>query len=641
MSDRKIFRELVDLDEAIRRLYSHFKPKPIGVEYVSLENALGRVVAENIFSKTLVPPFDKSIVDGYAVRSEDTFAAGETNPVRLRIVERVRTGHQPTKFVNSGEAIEVDTGGVIPGGADAVVPVEFCEEENDYVLIYKRVFPGQNIMFAGSDIGLGELVVSAGTLLSSREIGLLAAVGLDKVPVFKKPKVAIFSIGDELVPPGKTLDRAKIYDVNSYLLYSAVIENGGDPIFLGIARDDAEDVVEKIRKGLDIADIVISSGSTSAGVSDLVYQVINKFGGPGIIVHGIKIRPGKPTVIAVIENKPYIGLPGNPTSALNVFNLIIAPLIRRIAGLSMRSELEKVKAISGTRIVGEVGRMIIQPVSLIRRGDRIIAEPILTGSGAITTLGKADGFIVIDPRQSYVEESEEILVTPISKQIQPSDIVFAGTYSPLVDSVIGDLAETHGYLVKKIKTNCVGGVRKLLSGEVDIVGAAIIDPRSGEYNRFLIKEYGLGDVAEFLEGFERKIGFVVPKGNPKGVRGFKDLLRKDILVVNQVKNSEGWAYMEYLVLKLAEEEGEDPETIKKRIRGYNFLVKDYYSAIAAVVNNRADLAVAPESLVLKDFLDFIPLGVEKYDFIVRKDSIEREAVKKFFETINLKKKTME
>ena len=345
------------------------------------------------------------------------------------------------------------------------------------------------------------------------------------------------------------------------------------------------------------------------------------------------MRPGKPTVIAILEDKPYIGLPGNPTSAINVFNLIVAPLIRKLSGLSYEKSLPKIVGVSKVKIMGEVGRMVIQPVSFIKVKNQLFIHPILSGSGAITTLGKADGFIVIDSKVGFIDENERVEVTLLSEGIKPAGIVFVGTYSSKVDKVIGEIVLEKGFIVKKLKSNCFGGVRNLINGEADILGMAVVDPETGEYNQFLVREFRLDDVAEIISGYERRIGFVVQKGNPKSIKDLEDLTRGDVYIVNQVKNSEGRVYLEYLIKKLSEELSRDADEVKNNINGYDFLVKDYYAAIAAVVNNRADLAIAPEELVPKKLADFVPIGVEKYDLAVRRDRLEKDEVKEFIKKV--------
>ena len=376
---RKIFRELVSIEEAKKRLFSKIKIER-KIEEVPLIDAYGRILAEDCYSSIDVPPFDRATMDGYAVKAEDTFGAEEDKPIALKVIGKVEAGEVPSVEVRQGTAVEISTGAVIPKGANAVVMVEYTSRENDTVYIYKPVPPGANIMSAGSDVMAGELLVRKGTRLTAREIGVLASAGFKSVKVVKKPVVAVISTGNELVSPGEKLGFGKIYDVNAYTISSGVIENGGIPIFLGIARDNAEEIRSKIAEGLNVADMVILSGGTSAGVGDMIYKIVGEFG--EVIVHGIAVKPGKPTVISVADGKPIFGLPGYPTSALMIFEIFVAPLIRRMAGISEESR-RVVRAKVPMKIFSAMGRREFLPVNLVEGKEGLIAYPFTEYSGAI------------------------------------------------------------------------------------------------------------------------------------------------------------------------------------------------------------------------------------------------------------------
>ncbi|TLM98691.1 molybdopterin biosynthesis protein, partial [bacterium] len=317
---RRVFRELASIEEAKARLAEHFRPKPGGVEVLPLAKALGRVLSRDIEAGMDVPPFDRASMDGYAVLAEDTFGAEENKPVELRVMGRVGAGERPEVDVEKGTAAEISTGAPIPKGANAVIMVEYTVSKNGVVKVYRPVVPGENVMSAGSDIMAGEVVLRKATALTSRETAVAAALGIAEVQVFRRPVVAVISTGNEIVAPGARLEYGKIYDINSQSICDSVRECGGQPVFLGVARDEEEDIKGKIRAGLTSADIVVISGGTSAGVGDLLYRIINDLGSPGMLVHGVAVRPGKPTIIAVVDGKPIFGLPGYPTSALMIFD---------------------------------------------------------------------------------------------------------------------------------------------------------------------------------------------------------------------------------------------------------------------------------------------------------------------------------
>ncbi len=329
---RKVFRDVVTIDESRKLLFTHFKPER-KTEVVPLHLATGRVLARDVYALTDVPPFDRATMDGYAVRAEDTFDAEEDNPVTLKVLGEVEAGKKPEVEVERGKAVEIATGAMVPKGANAVVMVEYTRRRGDEIDVFRPVSPGENIMYAGSDVMAGELIAREGTKLTHREIGLMAACGISEVEVYRKPRVAVISTGNELVRPGEKLEEGKIYDVNSYSIAAAVEENGGEAIIIGIARDNEEEMRSTIAKALKEADFVITSGSTSAGAGDVMYRILDDFN-PGVIVHGIAIKPGKPAVIALSDSKPIFGLPGYPTSAMTVFEVIVAPIIREMAGIT-------------------------------------------------------------------------------------------------------------------------------------------------------------------------------------------------------------------------------------------------------------------------------------------------------------------
>ncbi|WP_243678906.1 molybdopterin-binding protein [Vulcanisaeta distributa] len=296
---RVIFHELLTPEEALSKVFNTVRIEPLGTEVVSIEESYGRVLAKDVYSRIDVPPFDRATMDGFAVRAEDTFGADELNPTRLKVIGNVETGGaEELPQVNPGEAVEIATGAPMPPGANAVVMVEYTKRSGDELMIYRSVTPGENVMSAGSDVMMGELILRRCTVIREREVGLLAAVGIDRVEVFKRPKVAIISTGNELVSPGKELGRGKIYDINTYTIAHAVRSMGAEPMIMGIVRDNINEMRDAVNRALSISDLVLLSGGTSAGLADLTYRVLDEIGPPGIIIHGLKVKPGKPTVVA-------------------------------------------------------------------------------------------------------------------------------------------------------------------------------------------------------------------------------------------------------------------------------------------------------------------------------------------------------
>ncbi len=622
---RKIFRELISIDEAKRRLFGRVKLER-KTEIVPLLKANGRILAKDYYSDVDVPPFDRATMDGYAVKAEDTFGAEEDRPVALEVIGKVEAGELPEVEVEKGCAVEISTGAVMPKGANAVVMVEYTSRKGNVVYVYRPVPPGANVMSAGSDIMAGELVVRKGSKLTAREIGVLAAVGVERVEVIKKPVVAIIATGNELVSPGSRLEFGKIYDVNSYAISSAVVENGGVPILLGIARDDEREIREKIAEGLERADVVLLSGGTSAGVGDMVYRILEEFG--EVIVHGIAVKPGKPTVIAVSNGKPIIGLPGYPTSALMIFYIIVAPLLRRLAG--MEDEKPKsVKARIPFRIQSATGRREFLPVNLVEAGG-FVAYPFTDYSGAISTLAEADGFVEIPENRVFLEEGEIVEVT-LFGDLKPADLMIIGSHCLGIDVLL----EVMGRHVnaKVINVGSTAGILAVKRGEADIAGVHLLDEETGEYNVPYLIKYGLSGKAVLVKGYVREQGFIVAKGNPKKIRGFEDLLRDDITFINRNPGSGTRVLLDMNLKRIAEEMGVEFDELRKRIKGYDVEAKTHNAVAVAVLMGKADVGLGIRTVAERFGLDFIPVRPEEFDFVIRKDRLEKESVRIFLEAL--------
>jgi len=402
------FLRVMTLEEALGKLKKHWRPR-LKVIDVALDEAGGLALAEDVVSKLDVPPFDRASVDGYAVHASDTFGVGEDSPVRLECVGRLPAGAWLRVELRAGECLEIATGAPLPRGADAVVMVEHAVVRKNIVKVYRAVAPGENVARRGSEVKRGATVLRAGQRLSSPSIGTLAAIGFKKVKVYKRPRVAVISSGAELRAPGSRLGRGQVYDVNGLAICRAIEECGGEAEYLGIARDRPSQIAGLVRKGLSGSDVVVISGGSSAGARDIVPSVVDSLGRPGVIVHGLALKPGKPTFIAVIRGKPVFGLPGYPVSALIIFDQLIAPQLRRMAGLS-QLERRTVRAKLSMKILSARGRREFVPVELVRGSEGLSARPILKGSGAITVLSEADGYIEVPLEEEIIGEGKIVEV---------------------------------------------------------------------------------------------------------------------------------------------------------------------------------------------------------------------------------------
>ena len=411
-----MFRTLLTLDQA-KKLIDDLGLEALDSEEISLKEAHGRILAEDVISSLDIPPFDRSTVDGYAVKAEDTYGAEENVPTYLGLVGAVNVGEPPIISISKGETVEIVTGAQVPDGADAVVMIEDTEKKDSSIVVLRAVAKNENIMRKGSDIRKGETMLSKGQKLGSREIGVIAAIGRARMRVFIVPSVAVLSTGNEVTEPGHDLPPGRIYDINAYSLAGAVIESGGKPVNMGIAPDEENQLRETLKKALALADVVVTSAGVSVGPKDMLPQTIDALGKPGLLFSGIAVKPGKPTTMAIIGRKPVFSLPGHPASALLIFHLITKPIIQKLAGRSS-TEINAVKAIAGKRMFSAKGRRTFVMVNLGRdRLNKLVAEPVETGaSGAITTLAKADGYLEIPENVQFIDENEKVVVTLLSSR---------------------------------------------------------------------------------------------------------------------------------------------------------------------------------------------------------------------------------
>ena len=398
----KGFEKLTNIDEAFSTFLKRLKPERLGSERISTQAALGRVTAEDVLAENDLPTFDRSAVDGYAVRARDTFEASQFSPKILKLTEN--------EVVHEKEAREIWTGNPLPKGADAAVMLEYTKRVEGKIEVGISITPGENVSKRGEDVQKGKVAIKAGTRLRPHHLGLLAALGAAHVKVVKKPKVAIVSTGNELVELGHKAAPNRIIDTNRLIFSSMCQELGSEPLDLGIARDNLEEIGAKIREGLKGADVVLTTGGTSVGYLDLVPTVVNQIGAPGVIVHGMAMRPGMPTALAILQGKPVFILSGNPVAAMIGFEVFARPLLLKLLGVD-REPRPVLKARLTRRVASALGRRVFLRVSVFERDGEFFAEPVrIKGSGVLSTMTKANGYVIVPENREGLEEGESVIV---------------------------------------------------------------------------------------------------------------------------------------------------------------------------------------------------------------------------------------
>jgi len=630
LSDRKVFRRLQRLEEVDLALCKLWKTE-VHSEEIPLTQALGRVLAVDASSTVDVPGFDRASMDGFAVNAEDVFNADEQHPIELKVIGDVEAGDSSSRKISRTESVEIATGAPMPIGANAVVMVEFTKRIENNVQIFKPVSVGENVTAAGSDIMTGELLLRKSQSIGPREVGLLAAAGFDRVRVFSKPRVVIFSSGNELIESGEALKFAKLYDINGPTIAAGVVECGGSAEFHGILPDNYTTIKERLQSALEEADIVISSGSTSSGPGDIIYKVIEELGDPGIIVHGLSLKPGKPVVIGLAGNKPIFGLPGYPTSALMIFHVLVAPAIRRLAQITEANAM-KIQATVPMKFFKARGRRELLPVQLISQQDgSYSAYPMQSGSGAVSSFSLADGFADLPESQEFLEDGEKINVELFGKNLIPPSFVVIGSHCVGVDIIFGLLREhDSSFLGRTINVGSVGGFHAAKRGETDASGVHLVDEK-GEYNVSYMRVYGVENSTILVRGYDREQGLIVQRGNPKNIRGFEDLLRKDVTFINRNRGSGTRLLIDKYLAELACSSKVNHSELALRIQGYTHEAKSHSAVAAAIRNQRADVGFGIRSVAGE--LDFIKTDNEHYDFLIPKSHEQKESVKQFLQLL--------
>jgi putative molybdopterin biosynthesis protein len=598
----KFFEGLAVFREELR-----MEGEPIPVDV----GALSRITAEPVFAKLSQPAYHSCAMDGIATRSHLTFGASETNPRRLRLGE---------------EAVYVDTGDPLPRGFDSVIMVEDLIETTPLeVAIISPARPWQHVRTVGEDIVATELVLPENHKIRAFDLGALLAAGVTQVMVRRKPKVAIIPTGDELILPGTTPEVGDITEFNSRLIGGLVQEWGGEPIFWDIVPDEPQALTEAVVKASLSADIIVVNAGSSAGSEDYTSDIVKSLG--ELFVHGVAIKPGKPTILGIVDNKPFFGIPGYPVSAALSCELFLLPLLAKMLGQTVK-ERTMINATLARRIVSVPGMDEFIRVKVGKVGGRYVASPLARGAGAIMSLVRADGYIEIPGSSQGIQESSEVAVHLLRDAEEIDNAVVAIGSHDLALDLLGSLlsGKYPGMSLSSTHVGSMGGIMAMRRGEAHIAGVHLLDEETGEYNVPYVKRYLDSKDYALVNLEHREQGLIVAPGNPKGIQGISDLVKPGVSFVNRQRGAGTRILLDLELKKLGISEDQ--------ISGYEHEEYTHMGVAASVANSVADVGLGIRSAARALGLDFVPVAWERYDLLMTKEFLHSSLMDKLLSIIS-------
>ena len=597
----------------------------LGAETIPLdEHALGRVTAEPIWAKVSSPHYHASAMDGFAVRAVSTNGALPSKPVILQI---------------GPEAEYVDTGDPLPDWANAVIPIENVESLDELgditreirdpasVRIRAAVAPWSHVRPLGEDIVATQLVLPAGHELKPVDLGAIAASGHQNIKVARKPRVAILPTGTELVPIGSDLKSGDILEYNSLVLAAQIKSMGGEPTRFPITKDDFDLICKRVREAAQTHDLVLLNAGSSAGAEDFSAKVVEQLG--QLLVHGVAVRPGHPVILGTIDHGPLsivpiIGVPGYPVSAALTIDIFVEPLIATWLGRRPR-ELPTETAILTRKIVSPPGDDDFVRVAVGKVGDKLLAAPLARGAGVITSLVQADGLALIPRGAQGMEAGERVQVRLYRSRSEIERTIFCiGSHDLTLDLISQFLAE-HDRRLASANVGSQGGLIALRRGEAHLAGSHLLNPQTGEYNIFYIRQYMPDIPVRVVALVGRDQGLMVKRKNPKNIQSLEDLTRRDIQFVNRQRGAGTRVLLDYHLNLM---------TIKvERIAGYSQEEYTHLGVAAAIASGRADCGLGIAAAAQALDLEFIPLFQERYDLVIPKQFVKDDLLAPFFELL--------
>lgn len=598
--DRIVYLDNVPLGEALDRWMSACRsagvPMPLEVETVPVEESLGRVTAGAVFARVSSPPFHSSAMDGIAVVAADTYGASETSPVRIELGDR---------------ASLVDTGEPLVRGLDAVIMIEDLDEVEPGVCeIIKPAAPWQHVRPLGEDIVASELVLPRGRRVTPADIGALLNAGVVRLPVTRRPVVAIVPTGTELVENPEELGAGKVIESNSRVLEALVSRRGGVPLRMPLVPDDRETILRSIEEGLDRADIVVINAGTSAGREDYTRSLVAGLG--EVVVHGVAMKPGKPVLLGVARGRPVLGLPGFPVANYRGAEEFLLPLIDAMSGAAPGPPAVA-RAVIARRLFSGAGFDEFVQVKVGKVAGRLVAVPLSRGSGVSMSLVRSDGVVRVPRGSEGMERWDEVDV--MLRQPVPDfegTILAVGSHDISLDLLDGRLRNADpGLGIASANVGSLGGIAAVAGGQAHIGGTHLLDPETGDFNVPYVLRNASPDEVMLVHMAWRSQGFLVPPGNPRGITGVQDLAAPGIVFINRQKGSGTRLLLDHLL----ERAGIDPSEVD----GYGMEVFTHTSVAAAVAGGNADVGLGVLAAARALGLDFVPVSRERYDLVVARE----------------------
>lgn len=598
---RNIYIDNIPVEEAIAT-YRNALATTIKTEVVSVYDAPFRTTAKAVYANISSPHFHCAAMDGIAVLAQDTYGASEKTPKLL---------------IEGQQFVYINTGNPLPESCDSVIMIEDVEElSDDKVQIIAPSYPWQHIRPVGEDIVQGEMIIPSYHTIRPIDIGALLNGGVEEIEVFSKPKVGILPTGTEIVQEIKALTKGKIIDSNSRVFEGLILEVGGIPQIYPPSIDEKEILKAAIVKGVKENDLLIINAGSSAGSKDYTVEIIRELG--QVLIHGVALKPGKPTILGIIDGKGVIGIPGYPVSAYFSFQTFVQPLLNWYLG--KKGTVKNVDAILSQRVVSSFKHQELVRVTLGEVNNRLIATPLNRGAGATMSLVRADGVLSIPRHSEGIEGGQKVnieLIKPIEDI--SNKLLLIGSHDLILDIIADKMPLSSGHV------GSLGGIMSMKRGECHVSPIHLIDEETGQYNVSYVKKYFPDGTMAIIEGVRRLQGLMVQKGNPKQITGFKELVKEGIRYVNRQRGAGTRQLLDYELKKQLI----DPE----KIMGYNREMNTHMTVAVTIQADGADTGLGIYSAALAMGLDFIPVGYEAYDFLVPVKYLNDERVLKFIEVL--------